>query len=962
MNNFLPPIVFLVEANAKQAIAEFGKVNTQLTAMETKALKAGKSVSTFNKAAVIGTSVLKGFAVAFTALAAIGVKSLMDIEKSYGRLSQAMSNQGLATKENLKATSELVDSYESLGFGSEKAADALSVLVTATGDLEKSNRLLAISADLARAGTMSMQDAARLLARAQTGSAKLFTQFGITLDNTIPKAQAVTKAMAELEARLKGQAKAYAQTTAGQLAILKESFGDLAEAVGGPVLKAFNKFLVMIKTVGGFLADNQAILFGVATVITGVMIPAVVTLTKKLWLNAAAFVAANATLLIIVGAVAAVGAAFVWAWNKFDWFRKGFATGLQQMVKGVGYLVKAFAQIGESMIKFFLTPFRTLLEGLSHLPKVGKYAQTALDFLDKGIEGVSNSVDSAGNKIIEFGEGLYDLSSKKIDIDFSIPQLKDVGNGVAGLTDDVTGLSDALITAIQKIKDFNNQVKSMAVDLKGTWASIVGKDFNAAIKEGLLNPVDKLVTKTKAAVASYQSASNQYQSALSKLTAAQNSYTNAVKSGNKAIIASSASALKGAEDLVTGLQKGMESALGDIKQLQDDMIAAIVDAEMQIIDLKKQRALALSDSLKEELALQKDYNLKVLALQQDAAKRSAEIVKQSVDQMRGVFKSATYRNVGDIFSGLTFEGKYLAGGSLEAITNALAKQTEKATSFADKAGKLQALGFTQTFIEEIISQGPDVGGALADTILAGSPEAITKLNQYWIALEKVSSHGVDAIAKKLNSGLTLATEELTAQLAQVQTDLTVALADAFTEYTDSLTKIREQTAAQIKLIDDEISQLITKIGQLKDALASLAGLQAPGTTGGGSPTTTIQTPLEQQLGQLSPKLLEAVTSGANAIQVGESTRLQMLSQGASVSGAASSARYTAQGVAYYQAQLAQAKAAGVTVNITANTNASSQQIAADAAWAMKTSSDVQYNVTSGAYTQRSSQYNMTGRD
>jgi hypothetical protein len=397
MGGFLPPVVLLIEANAKQAIAEMGKVNSQLTVMEAKALKAGKSISLFNKTAVIGTAVLKGFALAFTALAAIGVKSLMDIEKSYNRLGQAMSNQGLATKENLQATSELVDSYESLGFGSEKAADAMTVLVTATGDLTKSQNLLATSANLARAQSISLEDASRALVRAQAGNIKLFTQFGIKLDATKPKAQALAEAMGKLETRLKGQADAYAKTTAGQLAILKEGFGDLAEAVGGPVLVALNKFIAGINKTGKFLADHQGILFGVATVIVGVMIPAVVTLTKKLYANAVAWAVANAPLLAIIASIAALGAAFVWAWNKFDWFRKGFATGLQQMVKGIGYLVKAFAQVAEGMIKFFLKPFQLLLQGLSKLPKVGKYAQTALDFLDKGIEGVGNTIDSAGN-------------------------------------------------------------------------------------------------------------------------------------------------------------------------------------------------------------------------------------------------------------------------------------------------------------------------------------------------------------------------------------------------------------------------------------------------------------------------------------------------------------------------------------------------------------------------------------
>jgi hypothetical protein len=195
----------------------------------------------------------------------------------------------------------------------------------------------------------------------------------------------------------------------------------------------------------------------------------------------------------------------------------------------------------------------------------------------------------------------------------------------------------------------------------------------------------------------------------------------------------------------------------------------------------------------------------------------------------------------------------------------------------------------------------------------------------------------------LNSGLTLATEELTQQLADVQTELTLALSDAFKEYSDALTEIRTKTAEQIKVIDDQITQLIARIAQLKAALESLAMLNAPGTT----PTSTTGFErLGTDIGSMSPKLMEAVVSGANAIQVGESTRLQMLSQGASVSGAASSARYTAQAIAYYQSQLSQAKAQGVTVNITANTNASPEQIAKDTAWAIRTSSDVQYNVTS----------------
>jgi hypothetical protein len=120
-----------------------------------------------------------------------------------------MANVGVATKANLAATSEVVDSYEKLGFGADKAADAYTVLITATGNVETSNKLLAMSADLARMRTIGLEEASRMLVRAQAGNARLFTQFGIVLDDTLPKAKAIEKAMGELEHRLGGQALAY---------------------------------------------------------------------------------------------------------------------------------------------------------------------------------------------------------------------------------------------------------------------------------------------------------------------------------------------------------------------------------------------------------------------------------------------------------------------------------------------------------------------------------------------------------------------------------------------------------------------------------------------------------------------------------------------------------------------------------------------------------------------------------
>jgi hypothetical protein len=337
MNGFLPPVIFEIQANAAGAIAQFKRVNTELSIMEAKALKAGKALTGFQKAAVIGTRALKVMTLAFAAFAAYGIKEMIKLEKSYTRLGQAMANAGVATEANLEATSKLMDSYGKLGIGADAAADAYTVLITATQDVEKSNKLLALSADLARARTMSMEDAARALTRAANGNARIFTQFGITLDAAKPKAEAIEEAMGKLEQRLSGQALAYTKTFAGQVAILTENIDALAEQIGMRVLPVLNKFVGGLIKSGEWVKKNQESVIALGVTITVLLIPAVVTLTKKLALLALAILKSPMARLAAI--IFAVAYAFVKAYNSSEDFRKKIGDVAKFGMSAVGYLV-----------------------------------------------------------------------------------------------------------------------------------------------------------------------------------------------------------------------------------------------------------------------------------------------------------------------------------------------------------------------------------------------------------------------------------------------------------------------------------------------------------------------------------------------------------------------------------------------------------------------------------------------
>jgi LysM repeat protein len=633
------------------------------------------------------------------------------------------------------------------------------------------------------------------------------------------------------------------------------------------------------------------------------------------------------------------------------------------MLKWWGFLLRAIGVVAEGFTKIITGPLKLLLKGLGFF---NDDAKKMAESLEKLPASVGDFFDKAASKVEGFSKTVDTWKDKKIDINFSLPKIKDFGNGVPDLTKDVKEVSEALVQARQDAQDFQNKMVETATNISNKWKALIGRDVNDAIRFALLDPVDQLVEKSSKLITGYNEASSKFVSANSQLTSAQRAYENAVKGTDKALIASADSALKRARANVEAVMGNIESALEDIQALQDELISSIANAYKEIDSLQKERAKVLADANKEEAKLtkdhlanlaeiRKDYDVKVAQAQKDAAKRTADIVRQSVDQLRGIYRSATQKSVGDIFSGLTFEGKYLKGGTTTALINALGLQLNKANTLADDAAKLSGLGFTQTFIEQVVAQGPDVGHKLAQTIINSTPESVKQLQEYWLALEKQSQHGVDSVAEKLNSGMTLATEELTAQLAQVSKDLndqlavyaselTEATAKAVATYNEQLKQIRDETAATIAQIDGQISALYSKIGAMRGALDSLAGISAPSTSTyvGGNTGTSEPEKIAEDVKEQTKAVLTSTTS-KYTVKPGDTLSAIAKAQGTTLAKLLKDNPKFTEVDKYKGGNMIWA---GTTVNITANTNASSQSIANDVGWAVRTSSDVQYSKSS----------------
>lgn len=353
------------------------------------------------------------------------------------RLMNALDNMTGITNENRSAIEQNVAAYATLGFQDADATRAMGTLITATGDLEQANKLMAMSADLARYKHIDLDTAARILARGTQGSAKAFKEMGITLDTTISKNAAISKAFDELNGKIGGQATAYTKTFAGQMAVLKEQLDGVAIAVGKYLVPFFTKLAQLLGSLFSYVQQNATALkiFGGILITVGIAVKTyttILTVTKAVqqayafWtyaqaastnvfafamysLNAA--IKANPIMFIVSGLVL-LAAGFAYAWKHSQTFRNIVVSGLQIVLKAFSWLVE---KIG------------TLLNVMSKIPGMGFLKKFATD------------ADKAAKSIAKTAENLDKL--RKLEAKDTTPKIAGITKpgGNTGITANVPG-------------------------------------------------------------------------------------------------------------------------------------------------------------------------------------------------------------------------------------------------------------------------------------------------------------------------------------------------------------------------------------------------------------------------------------------------------------------------------------------------------------------------------------------
>jgi hypothetical protein len=267
------------------------------------------------------------------------------------------------------------------------------------------------------------------------------------------------------------------------------------------------------------------------------------------------------------------------------------------------------------------------------------------------------------------------------------------------------------------------------------------------------------------------------------------------------------------------------------KNQYDSVRKVILTAQANI--LKAER-----DYARTKFEINRDYEDRVGELRKTAAESQLDLIKQSQARITDAFRSATQLGLGSLFSSettrqletqvrqlserltvsVTKETEKTAYSSVTEIINGLRDRLSASKTLLANASELAALGFKQTFIEQVLETGAETGNALSSAILESSPETQAELKTLFGELEDVSETGAGALAKSIYDKFGLATRELKNQSVTIQQELTAALQ---AENKILLTNLADAAYAFQTQISDIKTQFLLDLQDFNGAFAGL---------------------------------------------------------------------------------------------------------------------------------------------
>lgn len=823
----IDPVIVQIQADISNLKKGLSDAETSLKGLDSGVKKAGGGFDAF------GGTLKKVGAVLGTAFAATqifsffkdAVKGAAEAEAGLTRLRSILLTTGGATEVQIAALEKQADALSKVGFASKE-----NIIVTqsqlATFDLQGKtiNKLTPAILDYVAAekgATASSEDYKQMtngLAQALQGNFAALTRVGFVLDEDTKKkisngteserAAAITEV---LNSTYKDFNKTLAETPEGRMMKLKQEFDDLKQTLGEallPILTEVMGFMnttvmpILSKAANGFKTITKN-LVGSGSVGEGF---------KKLKDQLEEFFKPFKEIIKAVAGPDSLSERFQAAGKIIkDFFtpifkavgealkkvRDAFADNKERIIS----VLNTFKEMASWINKYIIPLFRTYL--VTAVKAAGAGISTAIKIIVPVVQFVVNTVKGLINGIITIINTMI-KGYNKIAGAFGKEQVNligKIGEKTAGVSMQLVKVGQEADKTKKKVKDLGDVFAGSADPAGGGKDAAKTESKIKSLKDKLKGYLDDWKDLKKDAEDKYAEAKEDY---LERVDKAEETYRERKREAEERHAEAYEEAQERANEREADLEKAHAKRIAELRKAN---VIRLLEINKEYDNRDKEAANKLAD---QKIAIEKAATDKIADLRARAAEREASLLQQSMDRLRSAFASGL---------GVSLKEEFEKGGGVKGIVDALQEKLTGAKELQKNAAALAGKGYSQTFIEQIVAQGPKVGNEMAKAILEASPETTAEMQNLFGQIETISDSGLDSLAMTMNQGANLATAELRRAYEQVSKDLADSLKDVNEELTAKLAEAQkaydETVAANAKARQEAIN---AAMDALQDAI------------------------------------------------------------------------------------------------------------------------------------------------
>lgn len=185
------------------------------------------------------------------------VKAAIEDEASQTRLAKTLRNTVKATDAQVASTERLIRAEQlQKGFSDDQLRAAYGRIIASTKDATKARQILTLAEDTARGTGRDLESVSMAISKAYDGNLGALKRLGVPLDANIVKTKDTKAALEELSKLYGGQASTYADTFAGKIARLSETWQQLKEGIGGAIIDRLGSILDYFQRIGSVLTGT----------------------------------------------------------------------------------------------------------------------------------------------------------------------------------------------------------------------------------------------------------------------------------------------------------------------------------------------------------------------------------------------------------------------------------------------------------------------------------------------------------------------------------------------------------------------------------------------------------------------------------------------------------------------------------------------------------------------------------